>query len=248
MNITPPIFPTLNSSFRICIAISDAEKLAVYQFRHAIYCEELGYEPYNRVRIEMDEHDEHAIHVMAIDKASGHILGVTRLVTLTAAPQQPLPMEIVCLRSFASKGTARSQMAEVSRFAITPQMRRRHGEQSQPVDLQDSDFGGKGLKRFPALKAALFVGAVAVAAQLGLERLLMLTTPNLARYIRMMGAPLECLGEGVAWHGERRPYAVMVAEIMPALPPSLATVSMQIGERHQKPIIGTSEGVYEQGT
>ena len=187
--------------FSVRVASTSDEKEAVFQFRHRIYCEELGYEAVRENGMETDDADQHAIHVMAVDNDSGNVLGVTRLITLVGRPGALLPMEKVCGQQFVEGPAGRARVAEVSRFAIAAEMRRRKGEDGQPVTLQSSDFGSEERHRFPVLKAALFVGAVTAAEELGIQQILMLTTPLLARFIKMAGVSLECLGAGVDWRG-----------------------------------------------
>ena len=60
---------------------SEEHKEHSYGIRHQVYCEELHFEPENKLKIENDDFDKHAFHCLIQHKSSGQYAGTVRLIT-----------------------------------------------------------------------------------------------------------------------------------------------------------------------
>jgi N-acyl amino acid synthase of PEP-CTERM/exosortase system len=202
--------------FRAQPALDDATRRAVYRIRHAVYCEELGYEPVRDDGLESDEHDGHSLHCLLQAKSGGEYIGCVRLVL--AAGGETLPFEILCRDSLDRslvdpQRLDRSRIAEVSRLAVISRYRRRRGERRLPVGIDESDFGTPDRPRFPYIAVGLYLGMLALARRHGLETIFMLTEPRLARQLARLGVRPRQVGAPIEHRGTRYPSMMSVSEV-----------------------------------
>src|SRR5689334_19989726 len=117
--------------FRALPALNADLRRAVYAIRHAVYCEELGYEPIRLDRLESDAFDEAAAHCLLQSVRNGEFVGCVRLILADADDHnRALPFEQLCAstldRTIVDPARLdRSRIAEVSRLAVVAQYRRR---------------------------------------------------------------------------------------------------------------------------
>jgi N-acyl amino acid synthase of PEP-CTERM/exosortase system len=120
----------------------------------------------------------------------------------------------------------------VSRLAIIRQFRRRKGEETAPASLQESDYQGGPIARFPYVLAALYLAVVAAAERERLETLYLLTEPRMARHLRAVGIPMTPIGKEVDHRGIRVPSRIdvqaMIAGLKRAARPLYALVREEI--------------------
>jgi N-acyl amino acid synthase of PEP-CTERM/exosortase system len=206
--------------FAIERAVSGELRDEAFRIRHAVYCEELAFEPVRPDRRERDEHDAHAEHILIRTVQTGVAVGCARVI-IPPAEDYSLPVE----RSVEWKAKrplldlhGRPRIAELSRLAVVPQFRRRAGEQGRPIALSDADFGTSMQPRFPHIPVGLYLGALAVAYERSIAALVVLTEPRLASHFGRLGVRLAQLGPPIEFHRWRAPYIMQVPEIVGALP------------------------------
>jgi len=205
--------------FRAVPALDDDLRDAVYRIRHAVYCEELGYEPVREDRRESDQYDSRSLHCLLQAKESGEYIGCVRIVL---ARQDTLPFEILCAASLdrAIVDPARldrSRVAEVSRLAVIGRYRRRRGEQKLPVAIDEGDFGTPDRPRFPYIAVGLYLAMLAIARRHDIDRLFMLTEQRLSRQLMRLGARLQPVGTAIEHRGLRYPSMMSVPEVIGGL-------------------------------
>jgi N-acyl amino acid synthase of PEP-CTERM/exosortase system len=209
--------------FEVAPALSDELKDAVYGIRHRVYCEELGFEPMRADRREKDEYDAHSVHLLIRNVADEDFIGCARLILARPGdPYYPLPFERTCSATLDRNlvdptSMPRSAVAEVSRLAIVNTYRRRKGEGSTADAVAQMDFGSKERPRFPYIQVGLYLGAVALAQRLGIERLFVLTEPRLASRFGKLGVKLLPVGAPVEHRGKRVPAMMRVNEVVDGL-------------------------------
>jgi N-acyl amino acid synthase of PEP-CTERM/exosortase system len=209
--------------FRALPALNDDLRHAVYRIRHAVYCEELSYEPRRPDGVEFDEFDRRSIHCLLQSVRNGDYVGCVRLVLPDAAdPLSELPFQRLCGATLdpALVGAAlrdRAKIAEVSRLAVVSEYRRRRGEQKAPLAMDESDFGTPDRPRFPYIAAGLYLGMIAQARRQGVETLFMLTERRLARQLSRLGVNLQRVGPAVEHRGLRYPSMMSVSEVIDGL-------------------------------
>lgn len=170
-----------------------------HRIRYQVYCERKGFEDNALLRkrgLERDAYDEHALPFIFRDECDGRWRGTARLVIRGA---MPLPVETCgALPERFCARYAPGSVAELSRLAaLTPP--RRHGRD-----------------RWALLRATL--GSVLSCAEwFGIDELLFLTTPSLARVVSRMGIQMEPVGQPVEHRGERRAFVGQVGAALTTL-------------------------------
>jgi N-acyl amino acid synthase of PEP-CTERM/exosortase system len=230
--------------FRALPALDEDLRRTVFRIRHAVYCEELGYEPVRDDRLESDEYDARSAHCLLQSVSSGEYVGCVRLVLANGPdPAQPLPFEGLCGDSIdrAIVDPAkldRTRIAEVSRLAVIARYRRRRGEQKVPLGIDDSDFGTPDRPRFPYIAVGLYLGMLAQARRLGIDTLFMLTDRRLAKQLARLGVRLRAIGEPIAHRGTRYPSMMSVQEVIDGFSffvrPLFAVIAGEINEAYQR--------------
>jgi len=209
--------------FEVAPAFSDELKDAVYGIRHRVYCEELGFEPMRADRREKDEYDAHSVHLLIRNVADEGLIGCARMILARPGdPYYPLPFERTCSATLDRNlvdptSMPRSAVAEVSRLAIVNTYRRRKGEGSTADAVAQMDFGSKHRPRFPYIQVGLYLGTVALAQRLGIERLFVLTEPRVASHFGKLGVKLLPVGTPVEHRGTRVPAMMRVNEVVDGL-------------------------------
>jgi len=213
--------------FDVAPAVSDDLQDQAYGIRHRVYCEELGFEPVREDRRERDPYDARAMHVLVRSTKVDRYVACARLVRVDPDdPSSLLPVEKACAhtidRSIVDPARLpRDSIAEISRLAIVPEFRRRNGEQHAAIAVSEADFGKVDLPRFPYIQVSLYLGAIALAKQLGVETIFVLTEPRLAAHLWKLGVRIRRIGGPVEHRGERVPSTMAVSSIKENLPRSV---------------------------
>jgi N-acyl amino acid synthase of PEP-CTERM/exosortase system len=221
-----PEFLNLGTGFRKYFqaipALDEDLRRAAYRIRHAVYCEELGYEPVRADRMETDEFDARSVHCL-LKTLAGDFVGCVRLVLTDAADRSsPLPFETLCANSLDRSvvdpaRVDRSKIAEVSRLAVVSQFRRRRGEQKVPIAISESDFGTPERPRFPYLAIGLYLGMLSQARHYGVETLFTLTDRRLLKQLSRLGASMRTVGGPIEHRGRRYLSVMNVQEVIDGL-------------------------------
>lgn len=236
--------------FRIQPALSEELRRNVFRIRHAVYCEELGYEPIREDGLESDAFDQSSIHCLLQAVGSGEYVGCVRLVLTDPDDRaHPLPFETLCRdtvdRSVVDPSALhRARIAEVSRLAVIARYRRRRGEQKVAVGIDDSDFGTPDRPRFPYIAAGLYLGMLAQAKRHGIDTLFMLTERRLAKQLTRLGVGLRTIGGPVEHRGLRYPSMMSVQEVIDGFSffvrPLFAVVAAEIDEAYRRSGVQTA--------
>lgn len=211
--------------FSVEAAVNEALRHEVYGVRHAVYCQELGYEPTNSALEEVDQYDEHALQIALRAQATGRIVGCVRLVQTDPADRdRPLPFEVLCAdvldRSVVDPAKVdRQHIVEISRLAVLSDYRKRKGDTAGPMVISDEDLGTKDRPRFPYIPVGLYLGVLAAAELHGVEHLFTLTEARLARHLSALGFRIHLFGKAVEHRGKRLPSVIFRREVMEHLPP-----------------------------
>jgi N-acyl amino acid synthase of PEP-CTERM/exosortase system len=206
--------------FEIVPALSDALKDEVYRIRHAVFCEDLHFEPERPNRRESDEYDRHSIHLLIRNLHTGGFVGCTRMIRHRPEdPSYPLPFEKVCHASIDRTlidpaKLPRNGIAEVSRLAVISRFRNRRGEQRHAIALSDADFGNKPQPRFPYIQVGLYLGTLELARLHGVTTLFVLTETRLASHFRKLGVRIQPIGAPVEHRGRRVPSMMSTNDII----------------------------------
>jgi N-acyl amino acid synthase of PEP-CTERM/exosortase system len=233
--------------FRALPALDENLKRSAFSIRHAVYCEELGYESVHDDRLESDVYDPHSVHCILQSVSTGEHVGCVRLILADRTyPQAPLPFELLCETSL-DRGIVdpsrldRTRIAEVSRLAVISRYRRRRGEQTVPLGIDEGDFGTPDRPRFPYIAAGLYLGLIAQARHHHVDTLFMLTERRLAKQLSRLGVNVRQIGAPIQHRGTRYPSVMSVQDVIDGLSffvrPLFAVIAdqMEAGYRGAKP-------------
>jgi N-acyl amino acid synthase of PEP-CTERM/exosortase system len=206
--------------FEVVPAFSLLLKEEVYRIRHAVFCEELRFEPERPDRRESDEYDRHSMHLLIRNVHTGEFVGCTRMILRRPEdPQYPLPFEKICQASIDRTRVdpaklPRDCIAEISRLAVISRFRNRSGEGKHAIALSDSDFATKPHPRFPYIPVGLYLGTVELARLHGITTLFMLTETRLSVHFQKLGAKLQSIGSPVEHRGQRVPSMMKTSDVI----------------------------------
>lgn len=237
--VTLPPESDLADSFRryftLAPALSEQQRRETYRIRHDVYCHDLGWEPLRPDGLETDEYDSHSTPCLMSSSTTGARVGCLRLVLCRPGdPYFPLPLERSCADAidrgiFDPLQSDRMRIAEVSRLAVTRDFRRRKGEADKPIALADSDLGDEQHARFPFIPVGLYLSAFAMAVELGIDHLLVLTEPRMAKHLGRLGLSINPIGNAIEHKGLRVPSVMNTQSTITNLHPMMRRMWKQIG-------------------
>ncbi len=180
------------SGVEIVPAVTPALLERVYRLRYEVYCLATGFEnPAHQIAgFEQDKYDEHALHSLLIERATGADLGSVRLILPNEEVSLPAYAISTAARAAAGKEFPIDTTAEASRFLRAPESPER------------------GV-RHPAFETlALMAAIVKMSAEQNITHTLALVTGPMLRLLNRFGLAFRPLGEPVEFNGLR--YAAIL--------------------------------------
>ena len=206
--------------FELLPARDAASRREVLHLRHAVYCEELGYEPPTPSGLEQDEFDAHSSFALVRHRASGRAAGCVRLIRHPGHEGWRFPFERACgarLQDGYMDPAHRASATEVSRLAVHQDFRRRRGEHDSPEGGAPAPESGD--RHYPLIAMGLFLAATALILNHGGEQSFVMVEPRLSRLLGSCGLNYTPVGELVEHHGLRGPYRTQRPEMLRYLRP-----------------------------
>jgi N-acyl amino acid synthase of PEP-CTERM/exosortase system len=204
--------------------VATAEQLQqALQLRYQVYCLETGFEDIaeHSNGLEQDEFDGRAIHSLLVHRQSGLVAGTVRLVLPNSANlEEPFPIEKHCGAAIKQpiKGVHRSELAEISRFCISRDFKRRIAESHSlwGNTIDDSRLTEKIEQRrlIPHITVGLFAAIVHMSAERGVRYWYALMEPSLLRFLQRFGIRFEHIGPVVDYHGVRQPCFALADQVL----------------------------------
>lgn len=186
-----------------------------YRLRYRVYCIENQFEDHRHFPDgrETDADDDRSAHTLLVHRRSGAAVGTARLILPDRSRPLPIervlrPAELPALRRLPWRRTA-----EVSRFAVSKQFRRRRGEER----YADARLGRAGLaaprtdlsaaerRLLPQITFGLLRGILGICIECDIAVVVAVMEPALLRILRRLGLDFEPLGPLVEHHGWRQP-------------------------------------------
>jgi N-acyl amino acid synthase of PEP-CTERM/exosortase system len=191
-----------------------------YRLRFQVYCREHGYEnpddfPDGR---ESDRYDARAMQTLLIHRSSQLVAGTVRLIL--PDPDRPvgsLPVDQLCQEPVLrdERSLPRSKLAEVSRFAVSKDFRKRLEDAQVPSGIGDNWRElVDGRRRIPHLSLGLIQGLVRNSCEAGIEHWVAEMEPALLRMLRHIGIRFTNMGPIVEFHGRRQPCYIHIQEML----------------------------------
>ena len=215
-----------DAHFEVVPVRDAATRREVFRLRFSVYCEELAYEDVDAFPDgeEHDAFDEDSGFALLRHRATGRAAGCVRLIVTTHNPELHFPFEGVCAGRLDPEfndpeSFDRTQVGEISRLAIHQDFRRRKGESHTPEGASEPKSHVDGNRRYPLIAMGLFLSAAALAMNSGLEQVVVMMEPRLARLLAACGIRFTPVGEVIDHHGRRGPYQICPADLHQTLPP-----------------------------
>lgn len=180
----------------ISIVETSAERQAVFQLRHQVYCVERGHQDLpGDVGEEFDEFDDHSRHVLLRHREDGEPVGTARLIcTDPINPGASFQMQEFCTPDRLAHLPLRTS-GEISRFALSKSRR-------------------MGCANMALMRLALVRGLVQLSSKLGITHWLALQERTLIRLNERNAIRFDLIGPPVECHGIRQPTAVDLAAML----------------------------------
>jgi N-acyl amino acid synthase of PEP-CTERM/exosortase system len=193
----------------------------VYKLRYQVYCVEKGFEDEKNYPdgMEYDQYDAHSCHYLIRHRGTGCYMATTRLILPNKKnPHALFPMEVYCQveNTQSLKNIRRSHLAELSRFCILKQFRRRVNKRRLLVtdNLDESRFSPEEKDSFTHITLALFACAVKMSAEHNIHYWYGIMNPASKRIASALGIQVVDMGPLVDYHGIRLPCAIKIADLL----------------------------------
>ena len=192
-----------------------------YRLRYQVYCVENQFEdPAQFVDgREIDGDDDRSVHTLLIHRRTGAVAGTTRVILPYNDPARQLPIErVLNLRDrLLFQSLPLQSTAEISRFAVSKEYRRRHGEQR----YADAGFSAprdsllpQERRLMPHITFGLVRGVLDTCLNYGVTHLAAVVEPALIRILARFSLDFEPLGGPVEHHGIRQPCVARLFDLI----------------------------------
>ena len=204
----------IHSYFEIHHDVSQEPELLheALRLRYQVYCVEHAYEDPAAFTDEMerDVYDGRAMHTLLVHRASGLIAGTVRVIlTDPQARSGSLPIDNLCEEPglFDESVCPRARLAEISRFAISKEFRRRVEDAQTPAGVGHNWTERKPNenRRIPHLSLGLMQGLACNSGRAGITHWVAEMEPALLRMLSRLGVHWNKLGPVIQFRGKRQP-------------------------------------------
>lgn len=220
--------PSITESFRAHLeakkAISDDLRNDAYKVRYSVYCVERGYEDQTKFpdRMERDQFDNESVHALVRHKKSKKPVGVVRLVLPNRRkPGRQFPIEMHFGHRFDASilnkfHFSRSNIAEVSRFAVSKQSLAKIQKQlAGEVNHKNYDLREKDPRLLlPHISLGLIAMLFAISDEQGIDYWYAAMEPSLSRLLTRLGIHFIPIGPVMNYHGKRQPMIAKVDDLL----------------------------------
>lgn len=196
----------------------------VYRLRYHVYCLETGFEKPEDYPDEMerDGYDRHSVHYLIEHRETGAYAATTRLILADPVDvERPFPIEVhsqIDGRTDVLQSVPRTKIAEVSRFCVSKDFKRRVGEQGTlaglPSDMSQHQWREEERRTFPLITLALFTCMIRMTVQQDLTHWYAVMEPALIRYLKHLGMNFIPIGPAADYHGQRIPCVIRVQDLI----------------------------------
>jgi N-acyl amino acid synthase of PEP-CTERM/exosortase system len=217
-----------NHYFKSVTAKTGEDLDCAHSIRHDVFCQELGLFDMQADGLEIDSYDAYSEQCLIQHRGSQDYTSVVRLIEPNSVddflPFETIAADFITDQSLAPHNFERSTIAEISRIAISPQYRRRTIDQfegSSQAAINQSVYCEEELRCFPFISVGLYLAAAARLINGGRDHAYFMIEPFMARSLRFVGVPVQCIGNEFEYVGKRRPYYVSNECFTKKIKPSL---------------------------
>lgn len=202
------------------------------EIRHQVYCKENAFEESDKYhpKRESDDFDEYSAHALLVHRPSESIVGTVRLILPRAGqPDALFPMEEHCGIHLGGKTLSngsplpRASMAEISRFAISKEFKKRIMDNLNPwgspemgndKDTQEKAMNDLQRRMIPHITLGLLAAVVHMSAAHGITHWCAVMEPALLRLLRRFSVRFDPIGPFIDYRGKRQPCAASVDDVL----------------------------------
>ena len=213
------------------VAPGDDESLRqALHLRYQVYCIEHPFEkPAGTDEIERDEFDTNSAHSLLLSRRNDDVVGTVRLVLpRREQPDTLFPIEQHCEKFFDKKlfdvsTLPRDSIAEISRFAISKEFKKRLMDTEYPwgaSDLTEQETEHmKTLERriIPHITLGLFLAIVRMSVRHNITHWYAVMEPGLLRLLKKFSIEFIPLGPIVDYHGKRQPCVAEIGAVLESM-------------------------------
>lgn len=216
----PPLVDVYSHWFESVLADSPERRAEAFRLRYQVYCVENPFEDPadNPSGEETDHYDAHSSHSLLIHRPSGMVAGTVRLVL-------PLPDDLddsFALQRVCHEPLLRDRkqfpilrMAEISRFCVSKDFRRRRGDGLYP-NIHDPEPRSAAEERrvIPHMTLGLIESLVRMSVRHGVTYWCAVMEPTLLRLLTRTGIHFDPIGPLVDYHGRRQPCFIKLSTLL----------------------------------
>jgi N-acyl amino acid synthase of PEP-CTERM/exosortase system len=217
----PDLVGSYHDFFSVLSADTPERLDAAYRLRYQVYCIEQQFEDRRRCpdERETDDDDDRSVHTLLLHRRSGVAAGTARVILPSPGAARPLPIERLLrppeLAMFQRLPLHR--IAEVSRFAVSKEFRRRQAElRYVDAGFPDPPLHPDAVERrlMPHITLGLIRGILGICLEHRVTLLAAVMEPALVRILSRLGLDFELVGPLVQYHGLRQPCIASIAELI----------------------------------
>jgi len=197
------------------------------RLRYQVYCVEHDFEDSSHFKDgkESDDYDCRSVHGIVSHRSSGLTAATVRLVLSDRKDSDaPFPIEKNCCDSLKYapslfKHVPRQSIAEISRFAVSKNFKRRLGEAESVAGIGPNiDEYVKqypcGKRMIPHLILGLFAAIVKMSAEQNITHWYAVMDVSLLRLLTRYGINFIPIGDQVDYHGQRQPCFGRIDDVL----------------------------------
>lgn len=211
------ILEAFNQYFEMIPANTDELRQEVYKLRYQVYCLEHKFLEPSAEGLEYDEYDAHSCHYLIQHKETKSYMATTRLILPSNKNIEELfPAEIHSQidNTELLKTVPRVNLAELSRFCVSKDFRRRAGEQDLLVTYDMNGNLSRGKNSSASITLALFAGAIKMSSEHNIQCWIASIEPALKRVVEPLGIHIIKIGSLADYHGMRFPCTIKVDKLL----------------------------------
>lgn len=218
--LSPSLLEVYDMFFEVVPATTPDLLEEAHRLRYQVYCIENEFEPKaeNPGGLEMDEFDARSCQSLLLHRATGAVAGTVRLILPGTRESDTLPAFDVSrdLDTLEPECLPRSSTAEISRFAISKEFRRRIEDGRWPAvreEWRDKVPPETNRRVLPHLTLGLMRALVKMSTDNGVSHWCANVETPLLRLLKRLGIHFHAVGPLVNYHGWRQPVYSSIAEL-----------------------------------
>lgn len=228
--MTGDMYAAFNQFFELIHANTDALRRQVYALRYQVYVLETAFEHDSNcecgigdngeeVHLEYDEFDQRSDHYLIRHRRTGVYAATVRLILPDHEDVHfPYPIETHCPGiERITDHQARSSLAEISRYAVSKEFKRRVGEMGSLAGVASNEgvyFEEEERRVLPHISLGLIATIIKMAKEHHIQHLYAVMEPALLRLLSRFGIVFDHIGPSVDYHGTRVPCRIRLEDMM----------------------------------